>query len=202
MHIHAHRHEDVVIHNWNLRLIYSNSLPLFHTKEIIVINMTLVVHLFVPSIANAFLIWLIYRSTATSDLKDRLVRIESTSESKSQSGHSLGRAAQLILAASGKRSAPSSPSQTAPINRENPSTSSSLLATTPTAASSSSSTSSKRGKGKNKISVLEQPPDDAVILLEEQVKEFLIHIGPALKDATLTGIQQCFPLAVLTCNYL
>eukprot|EP00057_Strongylocentrotus_purpuratus_P007488 XP_011661962.1 PREDICTED: phospholipase B1, membrane-associated-like [Strongylocentrotus purpuratus] len=66
-------------------------------------------------------------STATSDLKDRLVRIESTSESKSQSGHSLGRAAQLILAASGKRSAPSSPSQTAPINKENPSASSPLI---------------------------------------------------------------------------
>ena len=134
------------------------------------------------------IISLISRSTATSDLKDRLVRIESTSESKSQSGHSLGRAAQLILAASGKRSAPSSPSQTAPINKENPSTSS-PLATTPTAssASSGSSTSVKRGKGKNKISVLEQPPDDAVILFEEQVKEFLTHIGQALKDATLTG---------------
>eukprot|EP00057_Strongylocentrotus_purpuratus_P018905 XP_011673379.1 PREDICTED: uncharacterized protein LOC584533 [Strongylocentrotus purpuratus] len=131
-------------------------------------------------------------STATSNLKDRLVRIESTSESKSQSGHSLGRAAQLILAASGKRT-PSSPSRTAPINNENPSASS-LLATTPIASSSSSSssTSFKRGKGKNNISVLEQPPDDAVILLEEQVKEFLAHIGPALKDATLTELRPKF----------
>nr|XP_054749052.1 DNA repair protein XRCC1-like [Lytechinus pictus] len=139
-------------------------------------------------------------SSATLDLKDRLVRIESTSESKSQSGHSLGRAAQIILAASGKR-APSSTSQSS-INNENSSTSSSSGATMPTASlstpqpppssSSSSSTGTKRAKGKNKTSVLEQPPDDAALLLEEQVKEFLSHVGPALKDATLTELRPKF----------
>ncbi|XP_071497124.1 uncharacterized protein [Diadema antillarum] len=147
-------------------------------------------------------------SAAAADLKSRLVKIESTSEAKSSSGQSLGRAAKLILAASERKGSPG-PTSTAlksSLKEENERAKGaaaaapppSLLRTLPAevrapALSEETVPKSSHSKGRReKRSVLDEPPDEARRLLEGQLREFLAHVGPALKDTTLAELRPKF----------